>query len=189
MQFDEIKNKLNDAINKVINEDHHLLIHDLNEPAISHRLAMYLTKQFYEFDVDCEYNGDINSENGKKIIHILKQSAQNQGLRCNTSNIDDEFEDRLVYPDIIVHKRGLNGPDNNLIVIEVKKTSSSVNGKWDAEKLSRFTSQLFDNNFGYQFGAFVRFGVKNQTGSYQVEWYENGVKIPAIVESTNRNQE
>ncbi|MFH1883628.1 MAG: hypothetical protein ABIL62_13080 [Planctomycetota bacterium] len=181
MRFNEIKDKLFEAANQVKVKDSHLLLHDINEPAISHRLAMYLTPKFTDFDVDCEYNGNIDAESGRKYINLLITEARALGL-INVdappvdNGPDEQIINRPVYPDIIVHKRGHNGKENNLLIIEVKKSSSRVNGQWDALKLSRFTSKEYENDFDYCFGAFVRFDVGNRQPDFNVVWYKDGQK-------------
>ena len=172
MKFKEIKLKLIECVEQVIKDDAYLLRHDISERAISHRLAMYLTPKFTEFDVDCEYNGNIDSDNGRKCIYILNVRAKELGL-LDIKGGDHETTYRGVYPDIIVHKRGKNGAENNLLIIEIKKSSSQVNGEWDAEKLSRFTSSEHKNGFDYRFGAFVKLDVGERTG-FTVEWYQDG---------------
>ena len=172
MEFGIIKQNLIEAMEQVQKEDAHLLIHDISERAIAHRLAMYLTPKFADFDVDCEYNGDVDAESGRKYIYVLKQRAEELGL-VKDKEQDQELVYRCVYPDIIVHKRGRNGPENNLLIVEVKKSSSKQNGNWDAEKLSRFTSTEYDNHFAYHFRAFVCFGVGHNV-HHILEWYQGG---------------
>src|SRR5688572_16675062 len=110
MEFTAINDMLIAAIEQVIAKDSHLLVHDLNERSISHRLAVYLTPMFDDFDVDCEYNGNVDAHNSRKYIHILSDRARDIRLLKN-----DTYEEELIYhavfPDIIVHKRGRNGPE------------------------------------------------------------------------------
>lgn len=174
MEFEEIKLKLINCVELVMKEDDYLLRHDISERAISHRLAMYLASKFKDFDVDCEYNGDIDADKGRKYIYILNARAKELGLQ-KIKGGNDEGTNRSVYPDIIVHKRGKNGSENNLLIIEMKKSSNQVNGEWDAEKLSKFTSSEDENRFDYRLGAFVKFDVGKQIG-YSVEWYRAGRK-------------
>jgi hypothetical protein len=103
MIFEDLKNKVNLSIEEFIDKEHYLLENNLNERAITARLMLYLQKNFPEYDVDCEYNKDINNRNLRysKLIYI------------DTNNT------KKVYPDIIIHKRGLS--EKNLLVIEVKK--------------------------------------------------------------------
>lgn len=48
------------AIRSLLTQDKHLLQIDASERSISHRLAVHLTSQFkdLDLDVDCEYNRD-----------------------------------------------------------------------------------------------------------------------------------
>jgi hypothetical protein len=78
--FEAIMPKLIECAEQVIKEDAYLLRYDINERAISHRLAMYLTPQFKDFDVDCEYNGNIDADKGRKYIYILNARAKELGL-------------------------------------------------------------------------------------------------------------
>lgn len=172
MEFETVQQILIDCVNQVVSQDAYLLQHDISERAISHRLAVYLTPQFSGFDVDCEYNGNIEADSGRKYIRILQSKAQELGLQALNGD-DGETSYRCVYPDIIVHKRGRNGPKNNLLVIEIKKSSSAIDGDWDAEKLTRFTSSMNDNSFNYQFGSFVEFNV-GETNGFKVKWYKKG---------------
>lgn len=176
MEFDVINQKLNEALQEVLDNDPYLLLHDINEPAISHRLAVYLEPKFPGFKVDCEYNGNVDADNGRKYINILKYMAEQLGI-LKEGEEEQELLYRCVFPDIIVHKRGYNGSENNLLIIEVKKSSNPNNGDWDAEKLSRFTSSEHENNFNYQYGVFVRF-IVGEEPSFSIQWYQNGQRFP-----------
>jgi hypothetical protein len=175
MQFEVVSPKLDSAVRQVLDRDRYLLEKDINEPAISHRLAVYLEAEFEGFNVDCEYNGNVDADSGRKYIHFLKTRAKQLGL-IDTNAIEQELVYRSVFPDIIVHKRGQNGSGNNLLVIEVKKSSNRKRGDWDAEKLSRFTSSEHENRFDYDYGAFVRFTVGAQP-SVCIQWYQNGQNL------------
>lgn len=164
MRFQLINKLLTDALEQLLRNDSHLLTRGLNERAISYRLALHLTSIFNNFNVDCEYNGNVDDTSGRKYIRILQHRARELGLLnkrelrlLDAQNLGQEPASRLVYPDIIIHRRGLNGPENNLLVIELKKASNQKGVDWDLEKLARFTSRDYDNIFEYQFGAFIRF--------------------------------
>jgi hypothetical protein len=175
MEFDIINQKLTEALQKVLENDRHLLEHGIHEPAISHRLAVYLEQKFSDFNIDCEYNGNVEADSGRKYIYILKDKAKELGV-LKEGEEEQEFLYRCVFPDIIVHKRGYNGSENNLLIIEVKKSSNQNNGAWDAEKLSRFTSSENENKFNYQYGVFVRFTIGTEP-SFSTQWYQNGQKF------------
>lgn len=125
MNREIVISKLEKALSKLIENDEFLLICDANERSISHRLAVYLEQEFDGWDIDCEYNRNLDSPK-----------------RLNLESMDSESADidvRTVFPDIIIHQRGTN---NNLLVIEMKKTTSSVSDDFDFEKLAGFKKQL-----------------------------------------------
>jgi hypothetical protein len=175
MEFDEINQKLTSSLNQVLIDDCYLLEHDISERSISHRLAVYLESQFLGFNVDCEYNGNIDADNGRKYICILKEMAENLHLVDVGAEVE-EFYYRCVYPDIIIHRRGKNDDNNNLLIIEIKKSSNPDPGNWDEEKLLRFTSLDYENDFNYHFGAFVRLFIGKEP-YYIVKWYQNGNQL------------
>ena len=107
----------------------------VNERAISHRLAIYLEALFPGWDVDCEYD---------RLGDARKKIPDGSG--------NDDDEGSKVLPDIIVHKRGLDGP--NLLVLEIKKTSNTEPDDRDLEKLRAYVSALH-----YEHAVFVRFRV------------------------------
>lgn len=112
-----------------------LLKVDANERSITHRFATYLSGLFGEdFQTDCEYNR-VGTGGDKKALHMYEKEwaqleSQLQSELAAISSAKLSTRDKLmseegltVYPDIIVHQRGNN--DNNLLVIEAKKTKPS----------------------------------------------------------------
>lgn len=152
----EIKHKLHSALQRLLRDDCFLLVYDVHEQAITHRIAVYLESMFPDHHVDCEYNNDLDSKSGRKQIRYL----------------NDE-DASMVRPDILVHHRGLNGKHHNILIVEVKKsTCTKIDLNPDIDKLSEFTSQ--NNHFCYQCGALVKLGVKDNTGIVKIIWFENG---------------
>ena len=142
----QLKEKIDSAINMLIEEDNYLLAVDVNERSISHRLALYLQQQFMEWNVDCEYNR--NRDDTKRLflggcIHIPVEEIQT-----------DDTEGRTVFPDIIVHHRGT---DDNLLVLEMKKSSSNISNEFDLHKLHEYGNQL-----GYKYRLFLRFNTDGE---------------------------
>lgn len=134
------------AVRSLLISDLHLLQVNASERSISHRLALHLATQFEGMDVDCEYN-----RNGHEIKRLqLPQS-------CAPTSED---EGNPVYPDIVVHRRS---SDENILVIEIKKSTSSVSDKCDLDKLSAFREEL-----GYKTALFLRFkcNAENPTVSH-----------------------
>lgn len=158
--FEEIKKSLKKAINKLKNNDSFLLQIDSNERTISHKLAEYLQQEFQDWNVDCEYNRKLESF---KRLELPKDKI----------NWDDT-EAKTVFPDIIIHKRNTN---ENLLVIEMKKSSSSADRNFDKNKLKAFTK----GDYSYTLGLFIEFYVgSNADKEPLIEWYEKG-------ELTNEN--
>ena len=135
MTFEQIDKAINGAIAKLLRHDKYLLEKDVNERAISHRLAHYLKQYFSKWDVDCEYN---RNHDDPKRLKLKPRGVSDQDLEAVT-----------VYPDIIVHKRST---EKNLLVIEMKKSTSRQSVDYDIEKLHGFKQEL-----GYEYAVFVCF--------------------------------
>lgn len=138
---------LRQALDLLVQRDHELFELNVNERSLTHKLAEYLQPLFPDWHVDCEYN--------------RKGHDDTKSLNLPVDEIDsDDTEARTVFPDIIVHRRGI--PDN-FLVIEVKK-SNNPNRARDYQKLEAFKSQL-----GYQHAAFVELFVGDQP-IYKIEY-------------------
>lgn len=148
METEEIKKKIDLSIELLLERDAHLLRTDANERSITHRFALYLQEEFSEWHVDCEYN---RNRDDTKILQI----PQNLRKHLVPSRTDDT-KGRTVFPDIIVHHRGTS---DNLLVIEVKKSTSQISEDFDMLKLREYKNQL-----GYNHAIFIKFVV----GEYNV---------------------
>ena len=150
----EIKTKIQIALEILYEKDMFLLKNDVNERSISHKLAEYIQQQFSEYHVDCEYNRvgslTVDEEYFNKKLRLYKN------IKC--------LNGETVYPDIIIHKRGQR---DNLLVIEIKKTSKGLNVLDDYKKILGF---LTKGDFKYRFGLFLRLAKNNVTG---FDLYEN----------------
>jgi hypothetical protein len=98
MERAEVQDRLEAALTSFRIEDHYLLEHDLGERCIAARLALHLQRVFPEYSVDVEYNraGDL-----AKRLSVPEECA---------NSFDDDGR-ALVVPDVIVHKRGPDGPN------------------------------------------------------------------------------
>lgn len=157
--------KIEKSLTNLIRDDEYLLIKDLSELSITHKLAEKLLTQFPDYDVDCEYNGNCESEKGKKRINILKE------LIPKDTETEDSYKN--VFPDIIIHKRGTT--KKNHCIIELKK-STNKNRKslhFDYEKLKAYTTNYYGNELNYNLGIFILIntGRDFQKGKYK-ENYE-----------------
>lgn len=141
---EQVSNALENAIAQLMRNDIKLLELDVNERAIAHRLAGYLEPYFPDHSVDAEYN---------RMGEVPKR------LQWRTD------EEELVYPDIIVHQRGAR---DNLLVIELKKSSNDQTKEHDCWKLEAFRE---DEGFAYKHALFVRVGVGELAGAVvDCEW-------------------
>jgi len=166
MKTAKISQVLLAAIERLFREDIFLLKYDVHEQTISHRIAVYLESHFSEHHVDCEYNNDLDSETGRKQVYFPSENAISP-----------------VIPDIVVHHRGLNGPEHNLLVIELKKLPGTPSElARDRDKLCGFTASDQESHLSYRCGAFVTLGVKEAAGKYKIEWFEQGVLVEVLVE-------
>jgi len=138
----EISERLEKAIQKLMKNDRDLLISDVNERSITHRLAMYLQEEFPDLDVDCEYNR--YGFETKRVKDFYPADAKT-----------DDTNARTVFPDIIVHKRGAQGP--NVLVIEAKKSTTKDDGL-DIHKLEAYKS---NENLKYEHAVFLVFRTAN----------------------------
>jgi len=140
--------------------DQHAALLDVNanERSITHKLAETLQEAFSNMDVDCEYN-----RHGRSAKTIL--AHRNEDIR------PDDLEAKTVYPDIVVHTRGMD--TNNVLVVEVKKQNNSRrHSDDDSEKLKAFTG----NEFRYQVGLYVEIDTKRKSIGV-VKCYKDGNEV------------
>lgn len=149
MEFIHVEEGLIRALDFLIVNDEFLLINDVNERSISHKLAEYLQTEFIGWNVDCEYNRKMNGV--KKISHKEVTS--------------DDLEAKTVYPDIIIHRRNT---EDNLLIIEIKKKASGPGMENDVTKINEFMKQL-----QYKHGVFINFEIgPGKAGIGQITWIE-----------------
>jgi hypothetical protein len=129
-----------------------LLEKDLGERTLTHRLAVYVEKQFPGWQVDCNY--DRLGERTLRLPH---------GTIVST----DDHLGKSVYPDIVVHQREI---PNNLLAIEVRKDSNHQPVEHDQHKLQALTDPHLW--FAYRLGVLLTLGKKNVVSS---EVYVGGV--------------
>jgi len=132
MEQDEVKKKLDSALQRLFKCDIILLENDANERSITHRLAIYIEDEFPSWNVDCEYNRVGKGNTPKRITICYDHIHQNIS--------PDDTDAQTVYPDIIVHKRGTR--ESNLLVVEVKKSSNTTSNKCDLLKLKEYKKRL-----------------------------------------------
>ena len=130
----KIERRLRKCIDTFLESDRELLDKDVNERSITHKLAEHIQREFKGWHVDCEYN--------RKW-----QRPKTLEGKCFAEVCPDDIHARTVYPDIIIHHRGI--PDN-LLAIEVKKRTNPDGLDIDRAKLAGFKEEL-----GYKYIALV----------------------------------
>lgn len=141
--FKEVEAKLKKSLNTLFLNDKYLFEKDVNERSISHMLAFYLKNDFMDWDVDCEYNREHdNPKRLKDLNHELEE--------IDNGNFVSDTKGTTVFPDIIIHKRGSK---ENLLAIEIKKSTSRVKDDFDIKKLRGFLS---DKKLKYRLSVFLK---------------------------------
>lgn len=131
--LEDIRGKVEKIVDSFLAVEAYLLINNSSERAITHRLAVMLENNFDEWDIDCEYNR--NQDEVKRLMYAIPS--------------EHSVEEKDVVPDIIIHERMT---ENNLLVVEVKKSTNHETNDKDLAKLRAFKEQL-----SYQNALFVRF--------------------------------
>ena len=134
-------------LDEFVDEQAQLLKNDASEQALSHQLAMKLAPYFPGWHVDCEYNRRM--EVVKRLIYAVSPA----GEAC----------ERNVVPDIIIHRRMTT---DNLLAVEIKKSTNQEHSFKDLAKLAAFRDQL-----GYQNSLFIRVLTgANDAGLVELDW-------------------
>jgi hypothetical protein len=140
------------ALDELYASETFLFEHDLGERTLTHRLAVYLEKRFPGWEVDCDY--DRLGERTLRLPH---------GTIVST----DDHLGKSIYPDIVVHKRAI--PDN-LLAIEMRKTSNHQPEEHDRQKLRALT----DPHLWFAYGTGLLLTLGNN-GVSKSEVYVSGI--------------
>lgn len=154
------------ALETLLLNDSYLIIEGLSERSITHKFAEYLQQVFRSWHVDCEYN-KLGSD--EKTLPLMEG--------------DDWAEDSRVYPDIIVHRRGMpkdqDDPPHCLVVEARKHSATSEKIRRDREKIDRY----LDAELRYRYGLLVEFRVEGEQVTYELEWKERGLRCCSQTET------
>jgi hypothetical protein len=197
MTKEQAEQLLRAALADFYHDDKYLLIHDVSERAITHKLAEHLKNHLppefqrvrdeqgvdHVVSVDCEYNR--NGDGPKYLIEMqhTREGARDQlreyerehpdEVRNDPIVTDDAKEASTTFPDIMVHSRGSN--NFNYLIIEAKKQNNKSDHTLDHEKLMAFTALQGPNPYHYKFGVFIVFRTKLQNPPQpQITWFESG---------------
>src|SRR6476659_1830258 len=144
-------NKVVTALVEFYAAETYLLERDLGERTLTHRLAVYVEKQFPSWQVDCNYD-----RLGERMLRMPR------GTIIST----DDHLGKSVYPDIVVHQREI---PKNLLAIEVRKASNHQPPEHDQHKLRALTDPHLW--FAYAIGIYLVLGKQ----SVVAEVYVGGV--------------
>jgi hypothetical protein len=132
MDQDRVEGVLVEAVRTLYAENLDILKLDVAERTICAQLAAILQRSFPDHAVHAEYN-----RHGVHPKEILLPNAQGALTR------------NRVYPDLIVHQPGHD--EQNVLVIETKKSTNPVGDEGDLAKLVQIKQQI-----GYSFAVFLR---------------------------------
>ena len=138
-------NKVIAALQEFYAQESFLLERDLGERTLTHRLAVYIEKQFAGWQIDCNY--DRLGERTLRLPH---------GSIVST----DDHLGKSIYPDIVVHQRDI---PNNLLAIELRRDSNHQPIEHDQHKLQALTDPHVW--FAYAIGVLVILGRSGVTSS------------------------
>ncbi|WGR93758.1 MULTISPECIES: hypothetical protein [unclassified Bradyrhizobium] len=148
-------NKVIAALQDFYAQERFLLERDLGERTLTHRLAVYVERQFAGWQTDCNYD-----RLGERTLRLPRGS---------TVSSDDHLG-KSIYPDIVVHQRDI---PNNLLAIELRKDSNHQPIEHDQHKLQALTDPHVW--FAYEIGVLVIVGRNGVTSS---EVYVGGAIEP-----------
>lgn len=158
--WDKVKQAVWMALTELRERERLLFANRANERSITHWLAVRLMPQFTGWDVDCEYNRIEDDPTEYKYLFLEPDDP-------GVVNVFDP-EGSRVYPDVVIHRRGQNGREDNLLVIEVKPTWSGRSSDRDIRKLRAFTGQVaVQQVITYQFGLFLMFDEDGLVADWQ----------------------
>jgi hypothetical protein len=115
-----------------------LFAQDLGERTLTHRLAVYLEKQFPDFVADCDFD---------------RLGPRTLGLPHGSIVSTDDHLGKSIFPDIVVHQREV---PNNLLAIEVRRAGNHQPIEHDRQKLRALTDAHIW--FAYWIGVLVTLG-------------------------------
>lgn len=160
--FENLKDLFWEANRAFIEKDLDLLYEDISERCLCGALMHELNKQLKKNDCN-NYYADVEFNRNKKRI---KQLHNDDGFVSN------------ILPDIIVHSRGKEIPDN-LLVLEMKKSSANQQDKEnDRNRLKKMTNQNCNeshHSYEYLLGIYyeIDFGKKR----IFIEFYQDGENV------------
>ena len=157
---------LRDAIVTVAGNQPELFILKVGERAVAAQIGWAFsdlvtrTQEWQNWSVDLEY--DREGLVGELKLRYDLESPQPR------HHAADGFDrpSRLGVPDIVLHHRGIHGPGDNLLVVEIKRTYRIFSkGSIDRMKVNEFMDR-----HGYQYGCLVGLGSRIGACNPKISW-------------------
>src|SRR5580700_8425906 len=136
------------ALQEFFAREGYLMERDLGERTLTHRLAVYIEKQFSGWEIDCDYN-----RLGDRTMRLPHGSIVST----------DDHLGKSVYPDIVVHRRAI---PENLLAVEVRKATNHQPPEHDQHKLRALTDPYLW--FAYRVGVYLTLAKKSVTSDVYV---------------------
>jgi hypothetical protein len=141
----EIRRRFDRALRSFYAKEALLIEYRVSERALTHKLAEHLQKLFPRHDVDCDYNKVGNGD--PKRLDVLMWGSPDCPHDCDRC----QNNKCVIFPDIIVHRRG---KEDNLLAIEAKTAWGRQSQVRDFTKLAKLTAS---EEYHYQLGIAFRF--------------------------------
>jgi len=188
MEDIEIIKNVSECIDELVVNEKSIILNDICERTIAHKLAEYLQKRFPNYNVDCEYNR--NSEEGNarpKYVDIIKEGYDKAFKRAkmNESDLKIFVNQVTSFPDIIIHQRLTN--ERNLLIVELKKSNNNSDWEIDKKKLEAFTREKDTEGYGYQLGLHLIIFIDKEWKNPELIWYKNGEEVEKKVRNIEDN--
>jgi len=164
---DRVFGALESAARMVGQRDAYILENDLREEVIIHRLARYLEDillsdtvlDLQNFSVDCIYNGGTGYK--REQLQIEWPTGSQAQLRKR---------DQHARPDITVHQRGSDWLCFNLLMVEVRKSSTISH---NAQRFAFSKCRAYrETGLNYMFAGYVCFKTGHSLQNHAEPWTE-----------------
>lgn len=175
--YEDTKEIFIQAHKQLLKTDLPLLEINISERTLCGRLMIYLNnelknngyKGYEEYYVDIEYN----RKRGRK--------AKDNKFEIEKKTIGGTKKELIsITCDLIVHKRNPDLEKDNLIAIELKKsTRKSTDKDYDRDRLKKLTkeksNQDSSHNYGYVLGVYYEINLEKR--QVDIEYYQNGERV------------
>lgn len=157
---------LRDAIVTVVGNQPELFTLKVGERAVAAQIGWALSDlvtrayEWRNWSVDLEYDRE-------GLFGELKLRYDRRRPQPRNHSVDGlDRLSKVGVPDIILHHRGIQGPDHNLLVVEVKRTHRIFTER----SADRMKVNEFMDRHGYQYGCLVGLGPRIGAYKPKISW-------------------